>query len=194
MTTTTALPAAALPAAALPAAALPAAALPAATFPATAVSATAHPAVTHRDHLRAAIDVSRSAPLVLNRYAVGALIVDHDGTVLATGYTGETDPAHHAEEVALAKLTPGTDLSRATLYTSLEPCTIRKSRPAPCTDLVLAAGINRVVLALREPILFADCDGVETLRQHGVQIIEMPDLAQHVRDINAHVLRPASTS
>lgn len=143
---------------------------------------------THRDRLRAAIDVSRSAPLVASRYAVGALIVDHDGTVLASGYTGETDPAHHAEEAALAKLAPGLDLSRATLYTSLEPCTMRKSRPAPCTDLVLAAGIGRVVLALREPLVFADCDGVETLRQHGVQIIEMSDLAQHVRDINAHVL------
>jgi diaminohydroxyphosphoribosylaminopyrimidine deaminase/5-amino-6-(5-phosphoribosylamino)uracil reductase len=147
-----------------------------------------HTSTTHRDRLLAAIEVSRSAPLVPSRYAVGALIVDGDGTVLASGYTGETDPAHHAEEVALAKLPAGTDLSRATLYTSLEPCTTRRSRPASCTNLVLAAGIGRVVLALREPLVFADCDGVETLRQHGVQIIEIPDLAQHVRDINAHVL------
>ncbi|WP_328459614.1 deaminase [Actinoplanes sp. NBC_00393] len=145
---------------------------------------------TDRHWMHAAITVSRTAPLVAARYAVGAVIVDHDGTVLATGYTGEIDPTHHAEEVALAKL-PGADLSRATIYTTLEPCTTRRSRPASCTNLVLAAGINRVVLALREPLLFADCDGVETLRGHGIDVLELPDLAHHVREANAHVLAPA---
>ncbi|MEU4427623.1 deaminase [Actinoplanes sp. NPDC024001] len=146
--------------------------------------------VSDVDWMHAAITVSRTAPLVPTRYAVGAVVVDHDGSVLATGYTGETDPAHHAEEVALAKL-PGVDLSRATIYTSLEPCTTRRSRPASCTSLVLDAGIRRVVLALREPLLFADCDGVETLRRHGVEVVELSGLARHVRDINAHVLTPA---
>ncbi|MBG0567561.1 deaminase [Actinoplanes aureus] len=145
---------------------------------------------TDRHWMHAAITVSRTAPLVPTRYAVGAIIVDHDGSVLATGYTGETDPAHHAEEVALARI-PGVDLSRATIYTTLEPCTMRASRPAACTNLLLAAGIGRVVLALREPLLFADCDGVETLREYGVEVLELPDLAQHVRDVNAHVLAPA---
>lgn len=147
-------------------------------------------AAIDRHWMHAAITVSRTAPLVGARYAVGAVIVDHDATVLATGYTGETDPAHHAEEVALAKI-PGADLARATLYTTLEPCTTRRSRPDSCTSLVLAAGLGRVVLALREPLLFADCDGVETLRAHGVDVTELPDLATHVRDINAHVLSPA---
>jgi diaminohydroxyphosphoribosylaminopyrimidine deaminase/5-amino-6-(5-phosphoribosylamino)uracil reductase len=151
------------------------------------------PAATDRHWMHAAITVSRTAPLVAARYAVGAVIVDAGGTVLATGYTGETGPTQHAEEVALAKI-PGTDLSRATLYTSLEPCTTRRSRPDSCTSLVLAAGLGRVVLALREPLLFADCDGVETLRGHGVDVVELPDLAGHVRDVNAHVLAPAVTS
>lgn len=140
-----------------------------------------------------AITVSLLAPPVPERYAVGAVIVDR-GEPLATGFTGEEHPHHHAEEAALAKLAgrPGLDLSRATLYTSLEPCTVRRSRPATCTRLILAAGIRRVVLAWREPLLFADCDGVGTLRRAGVEVVELPGLADRVRAVNAHVLMPTT--
>ncbi|WP_030437479.1 dCMP deaminase [Actinoplanes subtropicus] len=149
---------------------------------------TQRPTHTDRLLLTAAIDLSRLSPPAPTHYAVGALLADYTGAVLATGYTGETDPQVHAEEAALAKLGP-TDHSVA-LYTSLEPCTVRKSRPTPCTELILAAGITRVVLALREPLLFADCHGVETLMRHGVEVIEIPSLGNRVRDINAHLLRP----
>jgi diaminohydroxyphosphoribosylaminopyrimidine deaminase/5-amino-6-(5-phosphoribosylamino)uracil reductase len=138
--------------------------------------------------LAAAVDVSRNAPPLPDRYAVGAVVVGAGGRLLATGYTGEGDPLFHAEEAALAKIAGA---HNATLYTSLEPCTTRRSRPATCTDLILAAGIRRVVLALREPLLFADCDGVESLRAHGVEVVELPDLAPRVRNLNSHVLEGA---
>ncbi|MEE6311920.1 dCMP deaminase [Plantactinospora veratri] len=150
---------------------------------------------TARDRwwLRAAIELSRLSPPSPTHYAVGAIIVDQFGGELATGYTAETDPHHHAEEAALTKLAGRTDLelARATLYTSMEPCTMRRSRPDPCTDLLLDAGIARVVLALREPLLFADCDGVRTLREGGVEVVEISELGHLVVAINAHVLGPA---
>jgi diaminohydroxyphosphoribosylaminopyrimidine deaminase/5-amino-6-(5-phosphoribosylamino)uracil reductase len=155
----------------------------------TSVSATEGIA-SHADWMEAAITFSRLAPRVGSRYAVGAIIVDYDGSILATGYTGESDPHEHAEEAALSKLAPGTDLSRATIYTTMEPCTSRASRPASCTELVVAAGFARVVLALREPLLFADCDGVGTLLRAGIDVIELPMLADVVRAVNAHVLEP----
>ncbi|MEU8243357.1 deaminase [Actinoplanes missouriensis] len=172
---------------------------------ATAVPRTVHPGAagshpagadhaeavaTDADWMQAAIRFSLLAPRVDTRYAVGAIVVDYDGSILATGYTGENDPHEHAEEAALAKILPGTDLSRATVYTTMEPCTTRRSRPASCTRLVLAAGVGRVVLALREPLLFADCDGVDTLRLAGVDVAELPELAAQVRAVNAHVLAP----
>jgi diaminohydroxyphosphoribosylaminopyrimidine deaminase/5-amino-6-(5-phosphoribosylamino)uracil reductase len=143
--------------------------------------------------LAAAIQLSRQSPPSPSRYAVGAAVVDRDGTVLATGYTGEGEPREHAEEAALAKLA-GLDLAHATLYTSLEPCTARTSRPLTCTDLILAAGIGRVVFALREPPLFADCHGVETLRRAGVEVVEIGDLARFVGEVNAHVFASAAPS
>ncbi|WP_306207947.1 dCMP deaminase [Actinoplanes sp. RD1] len=136
-----------------------------------------------RDLLQAAVDLSRLSPPAPTHYAVGAVVADAAGGILATGYTGEAEH-FHAEEAALAKLAG----PAVTLYTSLEPCTFRRSRPRPCTDLILAAGIRRVVLALREPLLFADCHGVESLRAAGVEVVELPELAPAVRKINAHLL------
>ena len=144
---------------------------------------------TPDDHrwLSAAIELSRRSPPAPTHYAVGAIVVGPDGTRLASGYTGEIDPRDHAEEAALATLAT-LDLAGATLYSSLEPCTTRKSRPGTCTELILAAGIGRVVIALREPLLFADCHGVETLRRAGVHVGVIHELAGRVRQINAHVL------
>jgi len=151
------------------------------------------PTALDRYWLASAVDLSRQSPPSPSHYAVGAVVVAGSGEVLATGYTGEGDPHYHAEEAALAKLGPAA-LARATLYTSLEPCTVRKSRPTPCSGLILAAGIGRVVLALREPSLFADCDGVRALRRGGVEVVELSGLGHRVREINGHLLGLATAS
>jgi diaminohydroxyphosphoribosylaminopyrimidine deaminase/5-amino-6-(5-phosphoribosylamino)uracil reductase len=145
-----------------------------------------------RSWLLAAIELSRTCPVSSTAYAVGAIIVDPYGRELARGYSRETDPADHAEESALAKLPPGVDLHRATIYTSLEPCTARRSRARTCTELILAAGLGRVVFALREPPTLADCDGAETLHAAGIEVVELADLADLVRQVNAHLLGPGA--
>jgi diaminohydroxyphosphoribosylaminopyrimidine deaminase/5-amino-6-(5-phosphoribosylamino)uracil reductase len=141
------------------------------------------------DHhwLAAAIECSRLSPPAPDHYAVGAVIVGADGRVLATGYTGETDPHYHAEEAALAKLA-GADLSGATIYSSLEPCTTRRSRPRSCAGLIVDAGIRRVVFALREPPVFADGEGFEQLLAAGIEVIELSAYGPLVAEINKHVL------
>lgn len=151
------------------------------------------PTDADRRWLLEAIDLSRRCPPTDTGYCVGAIIVSAEGTKLAEGYSRESDRHVHAEESALAKLagTP-VGLTDATIYSSLEPCSIRKSRPRTCTRLILDAGIRRVVFALREPPQFADCHGVELLREGGVEVIEISELGQLVRDVNAQVLMPPS--
>jgi hypothetical protein len=79
-----------------------------------------------RGWLARAIDLSRRCPPSQTAYAVGAIIVAADGAALAAGYSRETSPHDHAEEVALAKLGPAAPgLGSATLYSSLEPCRFR---------------------------------------------------------------------
>jgi diaminohydroxyphosphoribosylaminopyrimidine deaminase/5-amino-6-(5-phosphoribosylamino)uracil reductase len=147
--------------------------------------------VTDRDRswLKAAIRLSYDSPVVTFAYAVGAIVVDSDGAPMAYGYSRDTDARVHAEESALAKLADA-DLSRATIYTSMEPCSVRRSRLKTCTELILAAGIKRVVFALHEPPLLADCHGVELLQAAAVEVVEIPELAEEVRAINAHLLLP----
>lgn len=143
-----------------------------------------------RDHLLAAIEESRLSPLSDSAYSVGAVVVDAAGRELARGHSRETDPHDHAEEVALRRLQDrrGGGRSPLTLYSSLEPCTRRRSRPVPCADLVLASGVARVVIAAREPDLFvADCDGVGILRSAGIEVVELDELAGLVRAANAHL-------
>ena len=59
---------------------------------------------TDRYWLARAIELSRRCPPSRSAFAVGAIIVAADGSVLATGYSREGSPHDHAEEAALAKL------------------------------------------------------------------------------------------
>jgi pyrimidine deaminase RibD-like protein len=142
-----------------------------------------------RRWLELACELAALCPPSQTAYSVGAVIVDGAGRELARGHSREGDPVEHAEEAALGRLQPGTDLSGATIYTSLEPCGGRASRPEPCARLIVAAGIPRVVYAWREPPLFADGEGTEQLRAAGAEVIELPDLAGRARAPNAHLLR-----
>ncbi|MEV8115757.1 deaminase [Streptomyces xiamenensis] len=142
----------------------------------------------HERWMREAIALSRQCP-VSRTFSVGAVIVGVDGAVLSTGFSREGSPDNHAEEAALAKLAPDDPrLATATLYSSLEPCSTRASRPVSCTQHILRAGVDTVVFAWREPLLFADCDGAETLAAAGVRVVELSALADEVRAVNAHVL------
>lgn len=136
-----------------------------------------------------AVELAHHCRPVSGAYSVGAVIVGSDGDELAAGYSRETDTAVHAEEAALVKLAADdTRLRHATLYSTLEPCSKRASRPRPCARLILDAGIRRVVIAWREPDLFvSDCEGVELLEAHGVEVVELTGLAEAAREPNRHL-------
>lgn len=143
-----------------------------------------------RRWLREAIALSSRCPPSQTAFSVGAVIVSADGTPIATGYSRETGPLDHAEEAALGKLSPGDPrLVSATLYTSLEPCGARASKPRTCAELIIAAGLHRVVYAWHEPPLLAAGRGAELLRSAGVTVIEAADLADEARLTNAHLIR-----
>jgi diaminohydroxyphosphoribosylaminopyrimidine deaminase/5-amino-6-(5-phosphoribosylamino)uracil reductase len=139
--------------------------------------------------MRRAIELAHLCPPAAQAYSVGAVIVDQDGKEIACGYSRESDSHVHAEESALAKL-PSDDprLGAATLYSTLEPCSRRASRPTPCAQLILEAGISRVVFAWREPSLFVDdCIGAALLAELGVAVTELTELAQAAMEPNRHL-------
>jgi diaminohydroxyphosphoribosylaminopyrimidine deaminase/5-amino-6-(5-phosphoribosylamino)uracil reductase len=151
-----------------------------------------------REWLASAVDLAWRCPPSPTAFSVGAIIVDADDRELARGWSRESDEHVHAEESALDKLGGAEAVARhprlagATMYSSLEPCSVRRSRPLTCTQLIIASGITRVVFAWREPsLLVADCQGAELLAEAGVEVIEMPELAGMVRAANAELLGSA---
>ncbi|MFF5860536.1 dihydrofolate reductase family protein [Streptomyces sp. NPDC012751] len=157
------------------------------TAPGTGPAATA----ADRSWLRTACELAALCPPSETAFSVGAVVVAADGTELARGHSREGgDPVVHAEEAALAKTDP-TDprLAGATVYSSLEPCARRASRPAPCAELILRAGVRRVVTAWREPDTFVSAaDGAGVLAAAGARVVVLPELAALAREPNAHLL------
>lgn len=139
--------------------------------------------------MRLAVELAWRCPPSETAYSVGAVIVAADGTEISRGFSREDDPVVHAEESALGKLTVGDPrLAGATIYSTLEPCSRRKSRPRSCTQLIIESGIRRVVIAWREPPLFVtDGQGVELLTQAGLTVEELPGFAEQAMAPNRHL-------
>jgi diaminohydroxyphosphoribosylaminopyrimidine deaminase/5-amino-6-(5-phosphoribosylamino)uracil reductase len=139
--------------------------------------------------MRLALELAWQCPPSETAYSVGAVVVGADGTEMSRGFSRENDPLVHAEESALGKLAAGDPrLAGATIYSTLEPCSRRKSRPRSCTQLIIAAGLRRVVIAWREPPLFvADCEGAELLAAAGLVVDELPGFAGQAAAPNRHL-------
>ena len=137
--------------------------------------------------MRMAIEQSRRSVPCSTAYRVGAVVVTAAGEIFA-GYTHESSATSHAEQDAVRKaLAAGADLRHATIYTSMEPCTSRKSEPESCSQLIIRHGFGRVVFALFEPDCLASCNGAATLRSHGIRVDTMPRYAAEVCRINSHI-------
>jgi riboflavin biosynthesis pyrimidine reductase/pyrimidine deaminase RibD-like protein len=137
-----------------------------------------------RHWLRVCVEESYKCPPSDTAFPVGAVVVDAEGREIARGHSRETDPISHAEEVALTKAAGDPRLATATIYSSLEPCSTRKSRPRSCSQWILDAGIPRVVFAIREPSRFVVGEGAERLAAAGVEVVERADLAEEARRVS----------
>jgi diaminohydroxyphosphoribosylaminopyrimidine deaminase/5-amino-6-(5-phosphoribosylamino)uracil reductase len=95
---------------------------------------------------------------------VGAVVVAGDEIVGEGWHEQKGGP--HAEVVALEAA--GDRARGATLYVTMEPCTHHGSTP-PCTEVVLQAGVARVVAGSLDPNPEAG-GGLEVLRGHGLDV------------------------
>jgi diaminohydroxyphosphoribosylaminopyrimidine deaminase / 5-amino-6-(5-phosphoribosylamino)uracil reductase len=97
--------------------------------------------------------------------AVGAVVVK-SGRIVGEGFH-IYDRLDHAEIVALKQA--GQLAKGATLYVTLEPC-CHTGRTGPCTGAVIAAGIKRVVGAMRDPHSIVAGQGFQKLRRAGIEV------------------------
>ncbi len=109
---------------------------------------------------------------------VGCVIV-RDGRVVGEGWH-ERAGEPHAEILALKAAGPAAQ--GATAYVSLEPCA-HHGRTPPCTDALIAAGVARVVAAMRDPNPQVAGKGLELLRAAGIAV-ETGLMEEQARELN----------
>ena len=97
---------------------------------------------------------------------VGCVIVKN-GEIVGRGATAPGGRPH-AEAIALSDA--GKKASGATLYTTLEPCAHNSHRGPTCASLIPAAGIARVVIAIKDPDLRTSGEGISMLRKAGIEV------------------------
>ncbi|WP_298811888.1 bifunctional diaminohydroxyphosphoribosylaminopyrimidine deaminase/5-amino-6-(5-phosphoribosylamino)uracil reductase RibD [uncultured Sphingomonas sp.] len=97
---------------------------------------------------------------------VGCVIVA-DGMVVGRGWT-QPGGRPHAEAMALEQA--GARAAGATAYVTLEPCAHVSPRGPACSDLLIAAGVARVVIAHCDPDPRTDGQGIARLRAAGITV------------------------
>ena len=96
---------------------------------------------------------------------VGCVIV-REGQIVGEGFH-QYEWRDHAEVVALKSA--GEKARGATLYVTLEPCN-HTGRTGPCTEAIIAAGVQRVVAAMDDPNPINSGRGFDRLRAAGVEV------------------------
>ena len=139
-------------------------------------------------HMRRAIEVAATVrtSTAPNPW-VGCVIVTADGRT----FEGATHPpgGAHAEAAALAQAEEaGADVTGATVYVTLEPCS-HLGRTAPCADALVDAKVGRVVVALDDPDWTVAGQGLRRLRTHGVKVetgVEAAAVEEQLRPYLVH--------
>lgn len=119
---------------------------------------------------------------------VGAVVARGEEIVGRGWHARAGDP--HAEVVALKAA--GERARGADLFVTLEPC-CHHGRTPPCTEAILAAGVRRVVAAVRDPFPQVNGKGIALLRRRGVRV-EVGCLADEALAVNAAYLKRVTTA
>jgi len=101
--------------------------------------------------------------------SVGALVVMPSGEIAGRGWTAPGGRPH-AEAIALEQA--GAKAEGSTIYVTLEPCAHESGRGLACSDVIVAARPERVVIGLRDPDPRTEGRGIERLKAAGIAVKE----------------------
>lgn len=96
--------------------------------------------------------------------SVGCVIA-RDDAIIGEGYTRPAG-GNHGEVEALQE---AGDASGATVYVTLEPCS-HQGKTGPCADALIAAGVNRAVVACEDPNPAVAGSGIQKLKDAGIEV------------------------
>jgi diaminohydroxyphosphoribosylaminopyrimidine deaminase / 5-amino-6-(5-phosphoribosylamino)uracil reductase len=131
------------------------------------------------EFMRRALELARATVgLASPNPQVGCVAV-RDGEIVGEG-AHFYDERDHAEIVALRQA--GEKARGATAYVTLEPCS-HHGRTGPCADALIAAGVQRVVVATADPNPLVRGEGIRRLRAARVEVT-VGVLEREARELN----------
>lgn len=126
----------------------------------------------HQDQyfMQLAIDLAKKGQFTTRPNPCVGCVIVKDGQIIGKGYHYQAGQPH-AEVFALqeAKANIGNDLSGATAYVTLEPCS-HHGRTPPCADALIKANISRVVVAVTDPNPKVAGGGIAKLQNAGIHV------------------------
>lgn len=139
-------------------------------------------------HMRRALELAVQGQGLVEPNPMVGCVVAQGAEIIGEGWHRRFG-GDHAEIEALRLA--GSRAQGATLYVTLEPCCHFGKTP-PCTRAVLAAGIRRVVAAMRDPFPQVAGGGLAELAAGGVEV-HTGVLEHEARHLNAPYLKLLST-
>ena len=100
--------------------------------------------------------------------SVGCCLVVDD-KIIGEGYTSIAG-GNHAEINAINSVENKSLIKDSTIYVTLEPCCHHGKTP-PCVDKIIANGIKKVIIGIKDPNPLVCGKGIEKLKENGVEVI-----------------------
>src|ERR1700722_15880860 len=140
-------------------------------------------------YMKMAIEAARRCESEPGDPFVGAVAV-RDNQVLGVAHRGELRAGDHAEFTLIGKKLRLADLVGATVYTTLEPCTVRGPEKHPCVEWLIDSKVRRVVIGMFDPNLLVSGYGCLKLRKANIVTdLFPPELMTELEALNLSFIR-----
>ncbi len=117
-------------------------------------------------HIRRALELARRGEGFVEPNPMVGCVIAQGAEIIGEGWHRRFGQAH--AEVEALKIA-GDRAAGGTLYVTLEPCCHHGKTP-PCTDAVIASGVRRVVIAMRDPFPQVQGGGIAALQAAGITV------------------------
>jgi diaminohydroxyphosphoribosylaminopyrimidine deaminase / 5-amino-6-(5-phosphoribosylamino)uracil reductase len=139
-------------------------------------------------HIRRALELARRGQGFVEPNPMVGCVIAQGAEIIGEGWHRRFGQAH-AEVEALQ--IAGDRAAGGTLYVTLEPCCHHGKTP-PCTDAVIASGVRRVVVAMRDPFPQVHGGGIAAIQAAGITV-DVGLLEAEAARLNAPYLKLVET-